>query len=163
MAIVGINLGGRFLFHTVKDIYKGLELPTTCSRSSMLSFDYWNDIFVPSAILILAIVLVVILGAVLVKGMLFVESKNSFISGSLLFIGAVISTFGPGLIVKGAYHLKVRTKKVVKAIKNLFLLAAVGKLVANVIVFFFKYNFSEFNGETTRRLLTQTIRALIAI
>ncbi len=163
MSVAVISYGGRFLYHSVLHIYKDFELPTTSSGSSILSLEYWNNIFVPSAVLVLAIFLVILLGLVLAKGMLFVESENAFISGLLLFIGAVISTFGPGLIVIGVYHLKVRTKKIVKAIKNLILLATLGKLVTNLIIFFFKYNFREFNEESIGKFLMQTISALIAV
>jgi hypothetical protein len=121
---------------------------------------FCNDIVVPSISVALAVVFILFLGLLLIKGMLFVESKHTFFNGLFLVIGVVVATFGPGLIVKGIYYLKLANSEIIKAIQNLIIVAALGKLVMNVTVFFLRHDFH--NQESIKELIIGTFSALIS-
>lgn len=151
----------KYLSNTIKTIFSKISYPSEMPVNILSrGLIYFNRLLAPVVSIILTIILSVLLGLILIKGMLFIEGSPSFITGILLIIGVFILFFGPGLIIKGVHYLKTSKNEYVLGIKYIIALSAITKLVISWKDFFLNSNFKEFNDETIYVYLIQLIKAL---
>ena len=116
----------------------------------------------PLVSLILASIFSIFLGLILIKGMLFLENSNDFLTGIILIIGALIATFGPGKILKHFYLLQTKKNELLQLIKNLLIASALAKLVYNIFTFFLSHDFEKFNNDTIITFMIEIVKVLLS-
>lgn len=111
---------------------------------------------------ILAASLVIGLGLALVKGMLYVESSNSLLAGTTVLVGLGLASFGPALIFQGVHRLRNTESEAVAFVRNLVLMAGLGKLTVNIWTFVAREDLGQLSVASSWGLMRQILLALFS-
>ena len=161
IAVAALIAGLWFLVSEGKKTFSTIERPRSGGIIT-LCIVYFNRLLAPLASSVLACILVVFLGLILIKGMLYVESGSNFFTGLFLLIGVTIASLGPGLIFKAAYLLRTSKHEVTVFARNLILVAGLGRLAYNAVDFFSKPDYAGFNEGTTLAFLFEIVNAFFS-
>lgn len=166
MPVIGVAAlvaGSLFLVSEVKATYSRIELPTRGDSGIVtLGIRYFNRLLALLASSVLASILMVFLGLILLKGMLFVESGSNFLTGLFVLIGVTIASLGPGLIVKAANSLRTSKHEVTVFARNLLLVVGLARLANNAFAFFTDQGFARLSEGTALAFLFEVVSALFS-
>ena len=125
VCIITVVASVRLFLSTARKEFTQVRIPARRARAAEVWAKYFNDLVVPFVTWALASMLAVLFGLILVKGMLYVETRFSFVVGLIVLTGLGLILVAPAGLFRLIYWIKTTKSQIVRLASNLLTVAAV--------------------------------------